>query len=150
MTHADGAGSPSHFPDLERLLQEAREDPGTLGIILHGSHGAGTGDEDSDYDLIWVLTDDTFGREGTRNQYRRTEYRHGRKLIEAEPSSPSTLSTGSMEPWEIQGLAAASILLDKTGEVTVALDTLLAIPAEEARTRAADSSTATSTVSIAR
>lgn len=49
-------------PVVAPLIDAARDDPSTIGLILHGSRGAGMGDEESDYDLIWVLTDHGFER----------------------------------------------------------------------------------------
>jgi hypothetical protein len=42
---------------LAPLLRGAAADPETLGVVLSGSRGARLGDADSDYDVVFVLTE---------------------------------------------------------------------------------------------
>jgi hypothetical protein len=44
-------------PVLAPLVRGAAVDPETLGVVLSGSRGAGLGDADSDYDVVFVLTE---------------------------------------------------------------------------------------------
>src|SRR6478735_5165100 len=45
---------------LEELIEEVNADPESIGLILHGSRGAGVHGADSDYDLVRVVTDDAY------------------------------------------------------------------------------------------
>lgn len=121
-------------PVLTPLLETARADPATVGLILHVSRGAGLGDEKSDYDLIWVLTDPAYERRVERGErLEETTFRHGRKLIEIAYTCPRRLGDPTIPTWIIQGLATAQVLLDKSGEVAAGLSALLTIPEEQAR-----------------
>lgn len=121
-------------PILAPLLEAAQHDPATLGLILHGSRGAGTGDEQSDYDLIWVLTDREYNRRREiGGRLHETTYRDGSKLIEINYACPGRLTDPATPGWVRQGLATAQILLDTSGEVSEALSALLAIPGDKAR-----------------
>lgn len=124
---------------LSSLLKAARHDPATLGIILHGSRGAGVGDEESDYDLIWVLTEQEYQRRtGAGDRLEESTFRDGQKLLDIAYSCPQRLADPATPSWIIQGLATAKILLDKSGEVTQALSDLVTIPEEKARDEVAE------------
>ncbi len=126
-------------PLLQPLLLEASGDPGTVGVIIHGSRGAGVGDRQSDYDLIWVLTDEGYDRRvATGLPLEETTKYQGRKLTEISYTCLRRLAGPSTPDWIIQGLATARVLLDKTGEVARTLDTLVTIPREKARAEVAE------------
>ena len=45
---------------MPQLIAEVRDDPETLGLLLHGSRAVGTHRPDSDYDLIRVVTEQAY------------------------------------------------------------------------------------------
>lgn len=49
-------------PVLERYVAEVRDDPDTLGVLLHGSRASGRHRDDSDYDLIHIITEEAYAR----------------------------------------------------------------------------------------
>lgn len=119
---------------LTPLIEKAGHDPATLGLILHGSRGAGVGDADSDYDLIWVLTEREYQRRiETEERLEETTMREDRKLIEIAYTCPSRLADSATPGWVIQGLATAQVLVDKSGEVGRALAALVTVPEDQAR-----------------
>jgi hypothetical protein len=126
-------------PILAPLLAAARRDPDTLGIILHGSRGAGVGDERSDYDLVWVLTDTEYERrQDSGEPLGDVTYAGGRKLVEIDFTCPRRLADTGTPEWVIQGLAPARVLLDKSGEVTACWQALVALPEKGAREQIAE------------
>jgi hypothetical protein len=53
-----------HLMDaLTRYVDELRADETTVGLLLHGSRALGLkrSDSDSDYDLIRIVTDESYG-----------------------------------------------------------------------------------------
>lgn len=92
---------------LRPHLDAAERDPNVVGAFLMGSRSVGLGDEDSDWDLVLVL------REGTPSKERSPRLELIRVTLAGIQSPPS---------WELPALAHARLLLDKTGEVTAALE----------------------------
>jgi len=94
--------------ELVRPIVEAAErDPNVVGVLLKGSQSMGAADEESDWDVVLVL-------------------------LEGEPSQkkdgPLELITTTLErvkgvsSWELPALAHSRVLLDKTGELAVAVE----------------------------
>jgi len=55
--------SPDPVPDdpfLAELIETVRDDPETIGLLLHGSRSVGRHRADSDYDLIRIVTADAY------------------------------------------------------------------------------------------
>ncbi len=119
---------------LGALLDVARDDVATLGLILHGSRGAGVSDDDSDYDLIWVLTEEEHERRAQAGEpLEKKTFRDGRKLVEISYTCLRQLADPTTPDWVIQGLATAQILLDKSGAVASAVSGLVMLPEERAQ-----------------
>ena len=79
-------------PALRSLLDAARHDPETLGVLLHGSRGARMADDQSDYDLLWVLTDAGYRRrDAIGGCAPQVTMREGHKHSEVAYSSPALL-----------------------------------------------------------
>ena len=60
-------GSPGMDPVLEHVRRTATDDPATLGVLLIGSRSTGAARPDSDYDVVWILTDDELASRAERH-----------------------------------------------------------------------------------
>jgi len=119
---------------LGPLIEVARRDTETLGLLLHGSRAADMEDERSDYDLLWILTDREYQRRVAAEQCAPQVTMLGdRKHIELAYASPERLLGAGMPGWYIRGLATARILVDRNGEIERLMNDLLAIPEERVR-----------------
>ncbi len=119
---------------LVPLIELARRDTETLGILLQGSRGAGMGDELSDYDLLWILTDREYQKRVAAEQCAPQITMLGeRKHIELAYTSPDRLLGADVPGRYIRGLATAGILVDRNGEIERLMNDLLAIPEERVR-----------------
>lgn len=92
---------------VDELLEAARSDPNVLGVVLKGSRSVGTADERSDWDLVVVLA------EGEPSHEKTGELDVLRTTLSRLRNAPS---------WELPAVAHAQVLLDKTGEVTDAIE----------------------------
>jgi hypothetical protein len=96
------------------------------------------GDQDSDFDLIWVLTDEEYDRrvqagEPLEETVRRGDLKH----LEIDFTSLARMRSASTPDWIIQGLASARVLVDRTGELTQALQDVVGLPPDRAPAEAA-------------
>jgi hypothetical protein len=95
---------------LEEIAQEVEADPTSVGLILHGSRAAGTEREGSDFDLIRVVTDETYpARAAVRDR------RTGADGLAADVfySSPARLAQLAEHPdWQVGMLVTGRILVD--------------------------------------
>ena len=103
--------------ELNELLERARSDPEAVALVLFGSAAAGSADEESDFDVWYVLRAEPLpGRE-----------RRGRLEI-----IPTTISLLKGAPdWLKPALAYAQVLWDETGEVEHVLAAAREVTREE-------------------
>jgi hypothetical protein len=107
---------------LEEIAREVEADATSVGLILHGSRAAGNARDDSDFDLMRVVTDETYPSRATLRD-RRT----GADGIAADVFyfSPARLSQLAEHPdWQVGMLVTGRILVDNgplTGLVQEAL-----------------------------
>src|SRR5712692_6911390 len=122
-------------PVLQRLIREAAEAPSTVGLILSGSRGAGCAGPESDYDIEWVLIDAAYTARQERGEplsLKKTLL--GSRLADHSYTCPRELEhIGANPGWWTSGYATARVLLDKTGEVTLALERIATMPEEKAK-----------------
>jgi hypothetical protein len=135
--------SPADLPNdamLCELVEEARADTKTVGLILSGSRSAGCARPDSDYDVYWVLQDEAFAEREARGEpdsYRRVTA--GRPMVELLYTCPRLLRELAEKPgWWSSGYVTAQVLLDKTGEIAALVQAIAEMPAERARADAAE------------
>jgi hypothetical protein len=127
-------------PVVASLLAQAEADPDTLGLLLTGSRGAGQADDDSDYDLVWVLSDLAYqslaDQGGPRDHARAVD---GRK-VELSYVCPAVLAQMAAHPtWRNPDYATAVVLLDRTGDLPALVAAVTALPPDRAGRAAAAS-----------
>ncbi len=83
-------------PVLEAIRGRAAADQATLGLLLMGSRAIGSPLPDSDYDVLWVLTDEGMEARAARGEPR--EAKEGNVDVSyigsAVFANESTISTG--------------------------------------------------------
>ena len=104
---------------LTRYVDELRADETTVGLLLHGSRALGLEQADSDYDLIRVVTDESYGHcKADDALLERHSLVDGSKA-DVLYQSPLHLRALAEKPgWYTATYTGARVLLDKTGELT--------------------------------
>ena len=103
-------------PLLAELIAEVRDDPETLGLLLHGSRALGTDRPDSDYDLIRVVTEQTYLARKARGALLERSAGDGRPKADVLYQTPSRIEPYVTEPgWYTPTYVSARILFDRTG-----------------------------------
>jgi hypothetical protein len=121
-TTSSGSG-----PDrvLEELVADARADPGTLGLLLHGSRALDRHRPDSDYDLMRVVTD---AAHAARREHGGTDERITRPdgvRVETFFVSETRMERDVTEPdWYTPMYLSARLLFDRIGTVAERLERL--------------------------
>lgn len=124
---------------IQALIAEATADPDVIGLVLTGSRAIGATGPDSDYDVVFVVTDDALAR------YEATKTFPPRGIT--LPSSISTKDMWNESPRSLQlenvvaGVlptwAEARILYDRSGETERIFAPLRFMTAEQAKKAAA-------------
>ncbi len=104
-------------PELQELVERARNDPEAVGLVLIGSYAAGTADDESDLDVLYVR------RSGPLPE------RERRGRLELIPTSLEELN--AVQDWFKPALAHARVLLDETGDVSKAVEASQRVSREE-------------------
>lgn len=120
---------------IQALIAEAITDPDVLGLVLTGSRAIGAVTPESDYDVIFVVTDEALAR------YAQTHTTPPRGTTITPPistadiwnESPSNLRLGTAESWMLPAYAEARVLYDRTGETTRLIDALRQMSADQAQ-----------------
>jgi hypothetical protein len=96
------------------------------------------GDSESDYDLVWVLTETEYARrEAAGEDLDETVYEGGLKLIERSWTTLTRLRSPHVPEWVIRGFQPATVLFDRDGSVHRTLHELLSLSPERSREEAA-------------
>jgi hypothetical protein len=124
-------------PVIAALRAEGAADPDVIGILVTGSRGVGAVTAESDYDVIFVVSDQTMDRYARENR---------------EPPRGHTLDP-AIDPADIQwhecprtlreyntfGVDLCRVVYDRTGELTALAEELSRMPEQQARETAARS-----------
>jgi hypothetical protein len=104
---------------LAGYIDELRADATTVGLLLHGSRALGFERQDSDYDLICVVSDDSYRqRKGDGALLERHRLVDG-STADILYQSPQHLRELAERPdWYTATYITARVMLDKTGELT--------------------------------
>lgn len=125
---------------IQALIAEAEADPDVIGLVLIGSRAIGAVTPESDYDAIFVVTNEAFAR------YEQTQTTPARGTTITPPintkdiwnDSPSGLQIENVESWALPTYAEARVLYDPTGETTRLINALSQMPADQAQTAVAN------------
>lgn len=123
---------------IQALIAEAKADPNVIGLVLIGSRAIGAVTPESDYDAIFVVTDEALAR------YEQTQAIPARGMTITPPintkdiwnESASDLQIGKVVSWALPTYAEALVLYDRTGETTRLINTLSQMPADQAQAAA--------------
>jgi hypothetical protein len=105
--------------DLPReFVDDARANSPTLGLIVHGSRAVGVAREDSDYDVIRVVTEDEYARRKEADALLERRRPVGSPYVDILYQSPGGLEwhAANPGPWTAT-YTSARVVLDKTGQV---------------------------------
>jgi hypothetical protein len=101
---------------LDEIAAEVRDDPDSIGLILHGSRAAGVHGPESDYDLVRVVTDASYASRRERGELR--EKRPGSPGADVVYASPERLRLHADAPDGYTGMyVTAQVIVDDDGNV---------------------------------
>ena len=109
---------------LDELVREVAADPDSIGLILHGSRAAGVDGPDSDFDLIRVVTDESYAARRDREELR--ERRPGPPKADISYASPERLrlhadATDGYTPMFVN----AKVIADTDGRVAALVEAIV-------------------------
>ena len=125
-------------PFLASLVETVRDDPQTLGLLLHGSRSRGRHRADSDYDLIRIVTSEAYEARRAAGALIEKLTPDGTHKADILYQTASRIETYVMEPsWYTPTYVSARVLFDRTGEIGVLLARIAAESGRIARERLA-------------
>lgn len=103
---------------IQALIGEAVADPDVIGLVLTGSRAIGATGPDSDYDVVFVVTDEAMARyEGTKvSPMRGNTLPPSVSTRDMWNESPRSLQLETIVAGVLPTWAEARILYDRTGE----------------------------------
>jgi hypothetical protein len=109
-------------PALSTFVAAARDDADTLGVLLHGSRASGRAREDSDYDLIRIVTQEAYdARVGRGQLHERVRLDEG-SIADVLYQTPSRIATYVSTPgWYTATYLGAHVAFDRTGDIATML-----------------------------
>lgn len=127
-------------PFLTELIETVRDDPQTIGLLLHGSRSVGRHRADSDYDLIRIVTAVAYEARRAAGAIVEKFIAEGMHKADVLYQTPSRIETYVTEPdWYTPTYMSARILFDRTGAVRQLLARIAAEAGRTARVRLAAS-----------
>lgn len=135
----DSVYDPNVDPVIQSLIAEAVADPDVIGLVLTGSRAVGLVAPESDYDVVFVVTDHAL------DQYEH-ESRSPRRGSAIDPpisttdiwhEAPRTLQLDFITDWMLPAWAESRVLYDRTGETARIITGLRLMPERKAREEAA-------------
>ena len=120
---------------IHALIAEAAADLDVIGLVLTGSRAVGAVVPESDYDVIFVVTDAAL----TRYEQTHTTPARGTTITPAIRTAdiwnaaPRTLCLETVVSWMLPAYAEARVLYDRTGETTRLIDALRHMPVDQAQ-----------------
>lgn len=114
------------------LLEEARNDPNIIGFFLSGSRGKGLFTQYSDYDVVYVISDDKIAE--YKERYPRYKYKQMELLLGSLSDFRKAAQWGTPGDWGRYDSAWITATVDKTGEIQQILDETGRIPPDAVKT----------------
>lgn len=120
---------------IQALIAEAQADPDVIGLVLLGSRAIGGVTLESDYDAIFVVTDEA----AAQHKQTQTVPVRGRSIVppidttDIWDDSPSGLQIGKIDDWMLPAFAECVVLYDQTGQTTRVIEMLGRMPAQQAQ-----------------
>jgi hypothetical protein len=120
---------------VQALIAEAKADPDVIGLVLLGSRAIGGVTPESDYDAIFVVTDEA----AARHSQTQTAPVRGRTILPPIDTSdiwddcPSGLQIGRIVDWMLPAFAECAVLYDRTGQIAQLIEVLSRMPAQQAQ-----------------
>jgi len=121
-------------PNLNALVSEAEADRDVIGLVLLGSRSVGDVAAESDYDAIFVVTDEAakrFENESLFPQRGADVFLSGMKN-DIWNEAVGNLLPDKVERWMLPAFAESLVLYDRTGETTRTIDGLRKMTPEQA------------------
>lgn len=123
-------------PFLTEIIAKVRHDPGTIGLLLHGSRALGTHRDDSDYELIRVVTAEAYDERRGRASLIEKIARGGQPTMDVLYQTPSRIEPYVVDPgWYTATYLSARVLFDRTGEIRTLINRIGAEAGRIARER---------------
>jgi hypothetical protein len=114
----DATRTPTEDPVLSRFVATVRDDAATLGVLLHGSRAGGRPRDDSDYDLIRIVTQNSYDRRREQGQlHERVSLADGSSADVLYQTPTRIESYVSTPGWYTATCLSARIAFDRTGEI---------------------------------
>jgi hypothetical protein len=121
---------------LDELIAGAREDPGTIGLLMHGSRALDRHRPDSDYDLMRVVTDESHAAQRELGGTDERVTRPDGVRVETVFVSESRMERDVGEPdWYTPMYLSARLLFDRDGSVAERLERIRSEAGRIARER---------------
>ena len=105
-------------PVLSRYVAEAKRDADTLGVVLHGSRASGRARNDSDYDLIRVVTQEAYDARRERGELHEKSSLDGGPIADVLYQTASRIETYVTNPgWYTATYLGAHVAFDRNGDI---------------------------------
>ena len=115
-------------PVLAQMVVEVRDDPGAVGLLLHGSRALGTAGPDSNYDLITIVHDADYALRRERGTLLERRFQADSPAIEITYVNLGWLRRSARRGDPRAGVFAPSVvLLDKSGEIEPMMSALASV-----------------------
>lgn len=121
-------------PVIDALRAEGAADPDVIGILLTGSRAVGAVTVESDYDVIFIVSDETMERYGREN-------REPPRGVTLDPSIDTSdicwhECPRTLREYNTFGVDVCRVVYDRTGELTALSEELGRMPEEQAHATA--------------
>ncbi|HWQ15442.1 MAG TPA: nucleotidyltransferase domain-containing protein [Roseiflexaceae bacterium] len=126
-------------PVIQALVAEAQADPDVIGLVLTGSRALGEATDESDYDVIFVVTDEALARYEQAGEHPRRGTTVTPPIDTADiwNDAPRDLRLGKQVDWMLPAYAESLVLYDRNGETAPVIDAMRWMPEEQAQAEAA-------------
>ncbi len=104
-------------PVLTSFVAALKGDADTLGVLLHGSRASGQARDDSDYDLIRIVTQEAYDAREPGQLHERVSLDDG-SVADVFYQTPSRMATYVSTPgWYTATYLAARVAFDRSGDI---------------------------------